>query len=657
VLTAKTQDACNRALDGLARGASLIDVLGIILEIAELSRAVSGASILIGEASGPIRIGPRSRDVDVPEGLFDAIETPSSTSTVDDVAKDPRWTGIAGDLVEAGVRSLWIEPIRGFGADTIGCVVILRNQTGGPTDEELALGTSCARLAGLAIDRKRRDEELGDREAEISAVLEAVIDGIITIDHRGVVETLNEAAERMFGYRSDEVVGRNVSMLMGPDDARSHDSYLARYLSTGERRVIGIGREVEGRRKDGTMFPLELGVSEFRFGGARKFTGILRDLTARKRLEAQVRRSQKLEAIGTLAAGVAHDFNNLLMGIMGCTTIAISKLPDGSPARLFLDEAKAAAERGTRLTRQLLAFSRRTPSEFRPMSLNDVVKGTDLMLRRLISEDIELATDLAPSAPIRGDLAQIEQILLNLVVNARDALTGPGVIRIRTVVERVDRRGSGAAEPFVVLSVEDSGTGMDAATQARIFEPFFTTKGPDRGTGLGLSTVYGIAEQHGAFIEVDSAVGRGTTMRIFFPYAGDGGPLEASTSDPSPEGRERILLVEDDRLVRLTIAHTLRTAGYDVVEAASGLEGIELFDSKGPPDLLLSDLVMPDMNGLELFSKLRALHGNVPVLFMSGYADADKLTRITDEGVAFIEKPFTDEALARKVREVLEAPR
>lgn len=367
------------------------------------------------------------------------------------------------------------------------------------------------RVAGLVL-RGLLSKASEESEQELRAILGGVIDGIITIDLRGTIESFNRAAESMFGYVAEEVIGKNVNVLMEPVHAAAHDGYLERYLATKERRIIGIGREVQAKKKDGTIFWLDLGVTEYFVNGERKFTGILRDLTLRRELEAQVRRSQKLEAVGTLAAGVAHDFNNILMGIRGCLNFAVARLPDESTANVFLDEARRAADRGAKLTRQLLDFSRRTPTAPRLVGLEEIVSGVEGMLKRLVGENVEIVTELGASPDrVLADVGHIEQVVVNLVVNARDAMPDGGCVRITT------SNLEDAAGAWVRLTVRDEGEGMDEETVTRIFEPFFTTKPPDRGTGLGLSTVYGIVEEHSGRIAVKSAVGAGTVFEIDFP--------------------------------------------------------------------------------------------------------------------------------------------
>ncbi|MEQ8276029.1 MAG: PAS domain S-box protein [Deltaproteobacteria bacterium] len=356
----------------------------------------------------------------------------------------------------------------------------------------------------------------------LRTILDGVLDAIITIDSTGRVLSFNRTAEGMFGYTAEEVIGENVSVLMTDEHAGHHDGYLANYHATGIRKIIGIGREVTARRKDGTTFEVDLGVTEHVEGGERMYFGILRDITERRHLEAQLRQSQKLEAIGTLAAGVAHDFNNILMGIRGCLKFAAAKIEDASPAQVFLTEASSAAERGANLTRQLLDFSRRTPSERERFPLNVVVAGADRLLERVMSNDVELETRLeADNDSVFGDPNQLEQVIVNLVVNARDAIEGAGKISVRTTNVVSSLPPLRNPTPCIRLSVSDTGAGMDEATQDHIFEPFFTTKPPDRGTGLGLSTVYGIVEEHGGAIFVASEVGVGTRFDIDLPIVED----------------------------------------------------------------------------------------------------------------------------------------
>src|SRR5688572_16721182 len=380
--------------------------------------------------------------------------------------------------------------------------------------EQARRSKSFARDASHRLDSEKEQRRMAgatiqDREARLETILNTAAGGILTIDEHGMVESMNPAAERMFAYPAAEVVGRNVNLLMPPPYRDEHDGYLANYLKTGNKKIIGIGREVLGRRKDGTTFPMHLAVSEVPIAGQRLFTGFISDLSEQKRLEHEFLQAQKLEAVGSLAGGIAHDFNNILMGILACSRMAGAELEPRSQVRTLFDEIGSAASRGIALTRRLLAFSRRQPVQLRSTSINGVVRENETMLRQLLGEDVALRIELAAAgATVHADEGLIEQILINLLVNARDAMPSGGEIVVTT----------GETVEQVALEVRDTGCGMPPEVRARIFEPFFSTKG-EKGTGLGLSTVKRIVVQLGGDIAVDSAVGRGTTFRLTFRRA------------------------------------------------------------------------------------------------------------------------------------------
>jgi signal transduction histidine kinase/ActR/RegA family two-component response regulator len=382
--------------------------------------------------------------------------------------------------------------------------------------------------------------------------------------------------------------------------------------------------------------------------------------------EAQLRQAQKMEAIGRLAGGIAHDFNNVLTAIASYSDFIRDASAPDDERRSDAEEIRRAADRAAFLTRQLLAFSRRQILQPRVLDLNAVVRSTEAMLRRTIGEDVTLRTELDPGlGRIRADPGQIEQVLLNLVINARDAMPRGGAVTVATQDVDFDAAEAGArllpgGGPYVALTVRDTGTGMDAQTRARIFEPFFTTKDPGKGTGLGLSTVYGIATQSGGGIGVDTAVGHGTTFTLWFPrVAAD---VDERAADPpaatSPTGSETILVVEDDPTVRALIGRGLREYGYDALEAADGAAAVQLCARHpGPIHLLVTDVVMPEVSGRELMEQLAGIRPELRVLLMSGYTD-DAIVRhgVVGLDVPFLQKPFTPEELARKIREVLDAP-
>jgi PAS domain S-box-containing protein len=517
-------------------------------------------------------------------------------------------------------------------------------------------------LSEQVLRRVESEERALRSERVLRSIFDTAAEAIVTIDTQGRMESVNRAAERMFGWSAEELIGRNVRVLMPSPDAERHDDYILRYLGTRQARVIGVGREVVGLRKDGATFPLDLSVGEFVAEEGRKFTGILRDLTERKRLEEQFRQAQKMEAVGRLASGIAHDFNNLLAGVIGCANMARKSLPAEASSAELIDEIRGAAERGASLTRQLLNFSRQRPSEARPVELNGVVKSAVSILRQVLGEDIELALELCASgAPVFGDPSKLEQILMNLAINARDAMQRGGRLRIVTAdieLTHATRVGRLAAGSYVRLSVEDTGGGIDPAIRERIFEPFFTTKPVGEGTGLGLYTVYAIVDQLGGVIDFESEVGQGTSFRVLLPRREASAAPRAAASTNAPPRAEHapavVLVVEDERLIRLSLAHTLKSRGYTVLTADSSSEAERVAgEHRGPIDLLLTDMVLPGLSGRELADRLRAWRPTLRVIYMSAYP-ADVLVRQgrLEPGLWTLEKPFTEESLDAALRTV-----
>jgi hypothetical protein len=507
---------------------------------------------------------------------------------------------------------------------------------------------------------QRRSQEL------LRLVLDNAFDAIATIDEGGIVQSFNRIGEQLFGYPASEIIGQNVKLLMPGPYRGEHDGYIANYLRTGKAKIIGIGREVEGRRKDGSVFPLELFVSEFHLDGERLFTGNLRDLTERKKLEDQLRQSQKMESIGRLAGGVAHDFNNMLAVILSYADELMERFSSDDSVREDLREIRDAGRRAAGLTRQLLAFSRRQILQLKPLLLSEVVSGMEKFIGRLIGEDIRLEYRLAPGLPlVIADEGQIEQVLMNLVVNSRDAMPRGGRLLVETALAGLDEdyaRDHVAVKPgeYVQLSVTDSGTGMDEATRLQIFEPFFTTKERGKGTGLGLATVYGVVKQLGGYIWVYSEVGKGTTFKVHLPVAAETQLATGSTAATPAIHRaatETILLVEDDPSVRGAAKRILKGAGYTVIEADNGKRALELLQElKEPLHLLLSDVVMPEMGGHDLAERFAALLPGVPVLFMSGYSEnAISEGGVLKPGIQLLQKPFDRDSMLKRVREVLDS--
>ncbi len=392
---------------------------------------------------------------------------------------------------------------------------------------------------------------------------------------------------------------------------------------------------------------------------------IVNNISERVRLEEQLRQAQKMEAVGLLAGGVAHDFNNILSAIIGYGNLLDLKLPRDSGCRPYAGQILAAGERAASLTRSLLAFSRKQVISPRPLDLNEVIGKVEQLLRRVLGEDVELRTALAP-APlgIVADPVQVEQVLLNLATNARDAMPRGGALTIEThpcVIDEQFRRANGFGAPggYARIDVRDTGVGMSADVRGRIFEPFFTTKELGRGTGLGLAVVYGAVRQNLGYVAVESEPGRGATFRIWFPLAAQAADGEQPAPQPPPlRGSGRILVVEDDRTVRELLSAVLAEYGYDVVQAADGVEAIALVEQRGAAfDLCIVDVVMPRLGGRETWERLRALAPGLKALFVSGYtADAVLRRGMLGSGEAFLSKPVPPQVLLAKVREILERP-
>lgn len=514
-------------------------------------------------------------------------------------------------------------------------------------------------------DLKQIQADLAEREAHLRSILATVPESMIVIDEAGLIASFSAAAEKLFGYSAEEVYGENVRMLMPSPDREAHDGYLSHYLTTGERRIIGYGRVVSGKRKDGTVFPMELSVGEAVTNGKRIFTGFVRDLTSRHKIEEELRQSQKMEAVGQLTGGLAHDFNNLLTVISGNLEMIEAKLQDPKVLSL-VSEAQAAAEDGAKLTAQLLAFGRRQPLNPKLVDVGQLVSSFSDLLRRTLGEAIELRTVVAGAMnEALVDGSQLQNALLNLVINARDAMPRGGLLSIEISRLRLDadyarmypevRTGE-----YVLIAVTDTGVGMSSETKERAFEPFFTTKGMGAGTGLGLSMVYGFAKQSGGLVQLYSEMGQGTSIRIFLPAqeAQAAKELLRGSEDKKlhiPPGFERILVVEDDARVRRVAVARLIDAGYSVIEATNGTEALALCQENPDIALLFTDVVMPGgMAGDELAHKVRALRPEIKVLFTSGYAEPTIAGRELAEAGSWLKKPYTARELAVRLRELLD---
>ncbi len=538
-------------------------------------------------------------------------------------------------------------------------------QTVPSTDTALMLYIGILAITALSLGpatarQDRAERALREANEHLAAVIQSSPLAIYTLDPASTVRTWNRAAEALYGWQAEEVIGRPLPTV--GQDLEDHARLRDRVLRGEALR----GVEVTRRKKDGTLVNISLSVAPLH-DAAGRVTGMLSlaaDITEMRQLEVQYRQAQKMEAVGRLAGGIAHDFNNLLTAIIGTTALVLEDLGLESRARLDIQEIEKAAKRAAGLTRQLLIFSRQQVLEPRVLDLNALVGNLERMLHRLIGEDIELRTKPAAlRGAVRADPGQLEQAIVNLVVNARDAMPKGGRLTIETADVELDRSYVAAhvptqPGPYVLLAISDTGVGMDVATKARLFEPFFTTKEPGRGTGLGLATVYGIVKQSGGYIWAYTELGHGTTFKIYLPRVAETAEAPESTpSAPTPVGgSETVLVVEDQEEVRKLTKRVLEARGYTVLAARNGAEALEIV-ARHPNriHLMITDVVMPGMNGREVARLACARRSDLKVLYVSGYTGEAVLQhRLLEPGVAFLQKPFTPDVLARKTREVLD---
>ncbi|HEY3155213.1 MAG TPA: PAS domain S-box protein [Candidatus Eisenbacteria bacterium] len=660
--------------------------------------------------------------------------------------------------------------------------------------ERIALVSSTrVELEGKSVDlvhlvdvtfSRLAEQALGESEARQGAMVEAALDAIIFMDHAGRILEFNPAAERIFGHKRDDVLGRDMAELIIPPGLReSHRRGMERHLATGETHVLGRRIEITGMRADGSEFPIELAIARISSNGPPVFTGFIRDITERKRaehelrgtqerlrmvvagspvvlfatdrhgiltlsegkglerlgrhggesvgksiyelygdypdviasierclageeftasvdlggvsfesyyapvrdpegqvvgligvatditerksLEVQLRHAQKMEAVGRLAGGVAHDFNNLLTVIKGHSEVLLARMPSGEPLRNSAEEIQKAGARGVLLTRQLLAFSRKDVATFEILDVPEVVRGVESLLQRLLGDDVRLVTKTSGTAlSVRADRGQLEQVLANLAVNARDAMPHGGDLHIEVRESQVTGDDPKQAQnlppgPYVLLAVSDQGTGMGPEVLAHLFEPFFTTKDQGKGTGLGLSVVYGIVRQTGGDILVESEVGRGSTFRILLPWSG--GPSSSGAGGDAPveagspaKGQATVLLAEDEEAVRALARDMLQYLGYEVLEASSGDEAIRVFERhRDAIRAVVTDIVMPGMSGVDLARHLVSMKPGLKVLLVSGYTKDSLADGFEEDGFAFLQKPYMLEEIRRGLADLL----
>jgi len=567
-----------------------------------------------------------------------------------------------GEVELIGAPSIdWVGVPLKIGDRTIGVLVAQTYAPGiryGETEKHILQFVSTQ--VAMAVERKRTEEQLHESERKYRLLFETNPEPMFVYDFETLrILAVNDAAITRYGYSEREFLERTIRDIRSPDDQARLDEELGRRPDEGAVRT-----GVRHRAKDGKLFEVDLVTRPLEFAGRRARLILAHDVTAQRQLEEQLRQSQKMEAVGQLAGGIAHDFNNLLTAILGSTQLLLNNMPSGDPRREDAEEVRHAGLRAAELTRQLLAFSRRQVLAPKVLELNVVVGNMDRMLRRLLGEDVELVTSLDPTAgAVNADPGQLEQVLLNLAVNARDAMPGGGRLSIETTrlalhEEHLERRHRLPPGDYACLVVTDTGVGMDEATQAHLFEPFFTTKEVGKGTGLGLATVYGIVKQSGGYIWVYSEPRRGTTVKVYLPRVpgASEAPAPAPPARAARGGNETVLLVEDAAPVRALARRSLEACGYRVLDASDGPSALELSARHAAGiDLLVTDVVMPGMSGRELAERLAPQRPEMKVLYTSGYTD-DAMVRqgVLNAGVAFLQKPFVPDMLARKVREVLD---
>jgi two-component system cell cycle sensor histidine kinase/response regulator CckA len=572
----------------------------------------------------------------------------------------------SGEVENGGTRALdWLGIPLKVNQRVFGALIVKRYSEGVRfTERDKEVLTSISQQLAAAIEHKRNEQALRRSEVRYRSLVQTAVYGIYRSSLAGQFLDVNPALIGMLGYDS----ALEVLALDPQKDVFVDPGEYSRLVDEFRRNGRMDGFEVRWKRKDGNAITVRISGRAVAGGDepADVLEAIAEDITERRVLEDQFRQAQKMEAVGRLAGGIAHDFNNLLTVVSGYTEVMLDQLPPGNPLHAKAEAIQQASDRATTLTRQLLAFSRKQILELKVVDVNAIVADMERLLRPLIGEDIELVTQLAASVGCtRADAGQLEQVIMNLVVNAKDAMPNGGKICIRTANVTLDdshrpentfiKHGA-----YIMIQVSDTGQGMDRETQARIFEPFFTTKEKGKGTGLGLSTVYGIIKQSGGYVFVQSELGRGTVFTIYFPRVDEPSePLGASqVALASAGGSETVLLVEDEDSVRQLVRETLESRGYRVLEAENGNAGLALAASHADTiHLVITDVVMPGLSGHELVQQLVAVRPSIKTLYLSGYAqDAFPTPLTTDSQKTFLQKPFTLQSLARKVREILGPP-
>jgi two-component system, cell cycle sensor histidine kinase and response regulator CckA len=503
-----------------------------------------------------------------------------------------------------------------------------------------------------------------NNQSMITGLLESASQAILAVDRSGRIVLANRRAEELFDYSRGELLGASIELLISENRQAAHQRRLEEYFERPRMRPMGIGMELAGRRRDGSEIPIEVSLNAIETPEGIFAIAFIADITQRKRLEEQLIHAQKMEAVGRLAGGVAHDFNNMLTVISGYTRMILDELAPQDPLREYAEEVAKAAERAGAVTNQLLSFSRRQLIQPRIIDVNAAILQIEKMLRRLLGEDIQLSLDMEANLPhILADPNQIEQAVVNLAVNSRDAMPEGGQIFIKTAQVHLDEdyvRIHLGVKPgdYVMVAITDTGQGMTPEVRQRIFEPFFTTKERGKGTGLGLATVYGMVKQSGGDVWVYSEPEKGSTFRLYFPKAAEQPPAAVvRESEPAKVKRgETVLVVEDEKPVRELTVRILQQLGYSVLSAASGREALAICSSfAGRIALLLTDVVMPEMSGRQVADAVLRARPELKVLYVSGYTEHAVIHHGVASGVQFLAKPFSRDALAKKMAAMLSA--
>jgi two-component system, cell cycle sensor histidine kinase and response regulator CckA len=496
----------------------------------------------------------------------------------------------------------------------------------------------------------------------VAALLESASQAILSLDHNGKIVLINRRTEELFNYTRAELMGTGIETLLPESKRAIHARHREEYFERPHIRPMGIGMDLVGRKRDGSEFPVEVSLSAMDTDEGIFAIAFVTDISQRKQLEEQLIHAQKMEAVGRLAGGVAHDFNNMLTVIAGYSKMILDELPPDDPLREYAEEIGKAGERAGAITNQLLAFSRRQLIQPRVINVNAVMAQTEKMLRRLLGEDIQLTLDVQEDiANIKADPNQIEQAIVNLAVNSRDAMPNGGQIFLQTAqldLDEVYVRTHLGVQPgeYVMIAITDTGHGMEAEVRKHIFEPFFTTKERGKGTGLGLATVYGMVKQSGGDIWVYSEPGKGTTFKLYFPVARE--KAHESKIEPPPRveqpSGDTVLVVEDEEPVRDLTVRMLQQLGYSVLAAASGDEAIEISKTfSGTISMLLTDVVLPGMSGPQIAEALLLVRPEMKILYLSGYTENAISHQGLESGADFLPKPFSRETLSRKLAEVI----